>query len=555
MRRVWLALVRLAAPRLRSRWALPLLLATLGFLSNLFVAAYMRQTFDEKDHLQYGVLLAKGVARKFDPQMDSKMPVSWLNAVPTIVHSHLEPIGLPYVGVLLDHRVARCATILATFFFSLVVFSYAQAFYGRRAGLLAQTLFVLSPNINAHGTLTTTDLYGGLAIVCSLYALHRFILNPSLGTAAITALAVALAQLTKFVSLTLFVAVVLVPVAVALHGRWQPQIYKGPRLRQIVALIALTVLFSGVAINLAFLVYRPLQPLSDYQFRSEFFQRVQQIPILRSIPMPLPQPFVQGLDWIEYHEKSGRQSGNVALLGEVRGPELKEKGGFWHYYLVAYVLKTPLGMQILLAAGVGWIFRKRKLNDFLTHEFSLVLVAALIAIPLSLDSGKQIGVRHILPVLAIATIISGAALAPTAITRRRGMAVALGLVWTVVSVGSYYPHLIPYFNEIVLDRKMAYSYLADSNLDWGQNSRAVHRFLDSNPEVALAPKAPTVGRALFPANFVAGVFPTTADHWIRQTRLQPSAHVGYAHLLFDVTQADLDRLEAANSGSRAGGVD
>ena len=29
------------------------------------------------------------------------------------------------------------------------------------------------------------------------------------------------------------------------------------------------------------------------------------------------------------------------------------------------------------------------------------------------------------------------------------------------------PH-IPYFNELLTDRKMAYHLLADSNLDWGQ---------------------------------------------------------------------------------------
>ena len=45
-----------------------------------------------------------------------------------------------------------------------------------------------------------------------------------------------------------------------------------------------------------------------------------------------------------------------------------------------------------------------------------------------------------------------------------------GLVlYLVVSVLSYYPHFIPYFNELVWDRTKAYRILVDSNLGWSQN--------------------------------------------------------------------------------------
>jgi hypothetical protein len=94
--------------------------------------------------------------------------------------------------------------------------------------------------------------------------------------------------------------------------------------------------------------------------------------------------------------------------------------------------------------------------------------------------------------------------------------------------------MIPYFNEIVIDRKMAYRYLADSNLAWGQDEWVVERFLKENPDVILNPMEPVTGRILIDANFPAGVRPKNADHFLRLMGIPPVAHVGYGHLLFVV---------------------
>ena len=53
-------------------------------------------------------------------------------------------------------------------------------------------------------------------------------------------------------------------------------------------------------------------------------------------------------------------------------------------------------------------------------------------------------------------------------------------VWLGASVASYYPNMIPYMNEWVHDRRLSYRILADSNLDWGQDT-AVAEFLRKNP--------------------------------------------------------------------------
>jgi len=96
--------------------------------------------------------------------------------------------------------------------------------------------------------------------------------------------------------------------------------------------------------------------------------------------------------------------------------------------------------------------------------------------------------------------------------------------------------MIPYFNEIVTDRRLAYRFLADSNLDWGQDAWIVDSFLKSNPDVRLDPDHRVTGRVLVRANLMAGAFPRKADYFVRVEGLKPVAHVGYAHLLFVIPE-------------------
>jgi hypothetical protein len=222
-------------------------------------------------------------------------------------------------------------------------------------------------------------------------------------------------------------------------------------------------------------------------------------------------------------------------LGQVRGPELARSDGFYAYYLVAYLFKEPLGMQLLLLLGLVWIVRRRPLRDFLREEWLLLLTAVTFLFVLSFFSNTQVGIRHILPVLAIFVIVSGAAFRDWCQSGWRYRALLCGcLLWAAVSVGSYFPDMIPYFNELHADRKTTYKILSDSNLDWDQDAWEVGDFLKKNPDVVLDPPAPVAGRILVGGNLLAGVCPRSADYWVRTNALHPIAQVGYAHFLFYV---------------------
>jgi 4-amino-4-deoxy-L-arabinose transferase-like glycosyltransferase len=519
-----------------NRCRVPLALALLGAVINIIVAVYMAPTIDEPMHISYAGMILKGKPDRPTVYYDSKVPISVLNALPRAAgvffrdhHTHPR-----LAGILLYLPITRYATIAASFCLCLLVFAYADALFGRAAALFAQLIYVIEPNLIAHGTLSTTDLYIAAAAVLFLYCLRSFLLEPSVRNAALTAFALALAQLTKFIGVYLYFALAIVLIAVKLCERFAPG--KPSRIppQRIALLLALNAAFLIALLNIGYTFDRTFTPLAGYRFRTPAFEKLQQIPVLRSIPVPVPYPVLQGMDWINYDNSTARAFGNVCLLNQVRGPTLPHHGGFLDYYLVAYALKEPLGFQLILLLSLTCIFRKRRFVELLPNEGLLLISAVVILVPLSLGN-TQIGIRHMLPVLAFFTILSGAAFQGwRTFTRRRRFLLGGCLLYAAISVASYFPHMIPYFNEIVYNRRFAYLYLAASNLDYGQAQWVANRFLKANPDVIFDPQQPVSGRFLLSGSILAGHWPTNADNFARVQGLKPVAQVGYAYFLFDV---------------------
>ena len=515
--------------------ALPLGIALLGLGLNLTVAFRTGRTTDEAAHLAYGDSILRGSAARPNLFFSSKMPVTALNSAPRMAAAFLGRHGLPasLAERLQDVRVARLPTVAAAFCLCLLIYFFAESLYGRVAGLFAELLFVLSPNLMAHSTVATTDLYVTLATVAFLYSLRRFLLVPTTANALLVASILGAAQLTKFSAAYLYPVLAAVLFSMWLFSRSSRGAgYRFP-LRQTAVLLGLTAVCFVVFVNAGFVFDRPFTPLAQYRFTTPAFQALQRVPVLRSIPLPLPYAYLDGFDATSYDNTHAVTFGNIMLLGEVRGVQLARSEGFPAYYLAAYALKEPIGMQVLLLVGMVWVIRRRKLADFLLAEWPLAATAAVLLAAFSFFSNTQVGIRHILPVLAIFTIVSGAAFAGffEASARRR---LLLGgcLLYAAVSVASYFPDMIPYFNEIVFDRKMAYRYLADSNLDWKQDRDQVAAFIAKNPAVALDPEQPVTGWVLVRANLMAGIEPKKADYWLRGRGLKPVGQVDYAHLLF-----------------------
>jgi len=282
---------------------------------------------------------------------------------------------------------------------------------------------------------------------------------------------------------------------------------------------------------------QPTQALEHASVRQ--YCKALRMPVLRNALVPLPYPFLQGLDMMKYSDDMGITYGNIYLLGQLRSVHDPQFHNFKSYYAVALFFKEPIALQILFFLGLIWICQNRGREGFLAGEGLLLAAAATLVVWESFFRKSQIGIRNILPALAVDIVIAGAGFSSIAsLSRTKKIVLGLLLLWLSLSTLSYYPHMIPYMNEWVFDRRLSYKILADSNLDWGQNSRLVEEFLKKNPDVILNPDTPISGRVLVRANRLVGIYP---DHkpmlWL--SRYRPVTHIGYAHLLFVVPANDI----------------
>jgi hypothetical protein len=512
-------------------------LLTLSATLDGIVAVKASSTTDEAHHLLYGGHILHYEPDRLIDFCDSQMPISALNAAPQVIAPHLEqyPLLRPLGTLLARPKLTRVPTILASLVLCMLVFLWANDLYGESAAIAACLLCVLSPNLMAHGTLATTDMYHAVGVVGALYFLRRYLLQPTMGNAVWAALALGVAQITKSFALVLY-AIAVVAIALALVRKASPALTaKRAALFAVIAALCLL-----AVLNLAFCFDRTFMPLSAYHFETASAQRLlQQVPLLTRVTVPFPYPFLQGLDLMKYGEETGSSLGNIYLLGELRDPASPDFHGFKSYYAVALFYKEPIALVILFFCGLVWIARRRSFTELIAGEGLLLAEAVILFVWLSFFSKAQIGIRHLLPALAIEPIIAGAAFTHFASKSKPQKTLLYVLVlWLAGSVASYYPQMIPYMNEWVHDRSKAYKILADSNLDWGQEDGIVNDFLRKNSDVVLDPPRHVSGRILVRVNRLTGVDRWTPSAAYLDKQYRPSAMVGYAHFLFDVPAKD-----------------
>jgi hypothetical protein len=152
--------------------------------------------------------------------------------------------------------------------------------------------------------------------------------------------------------------------------------------------------------------------------------------------------------------------------------------GWWYYFPATFVLKTPVALLALLALPL-WgrrdeDERRRSLGPFLWVPVALYAAVAL--------AGRMnIGHRHLLPIYPF-LFVAAAAAGARALEAGRGRRVAVAVLglWYAVSVVSVHPHYLGYFNEVVGGPSRGWRYLADSNVDWGQDLKALKKWTDAH---------------------------------------------------------------------------
>jgi hypothetical protein len=410
---------------------------------------------------------------------------------------------------------------------------------GWGGGLLALALYVLDPNVVAHGSLVTTDMAVATFGLLTFFLLYRHQRRPNRLWLAGAGLALGLALASKVSAVLLPALVGVILVVRGGHRVWRRSI--GNWL--VIAAIAFGVLWAVYGFEL-----RALPWLSD------------------SLPIPAAT-HLEIYRSLQAHYRLGHPA---FLAGQ------NSDLGWWFYFPLAFVIKTPLPTLILLGAALIAFSRRRQPLD-----------AALLLFPpfyllTSLFSSVNIGYRHLLPILPFFYVLIGSQLG----SREYGVGsthhtlaerftfhalrftfYAL-LLWLAAGTARVYPYPLTFFNELAGGPGGGYRWLVDSNLDWGQNlwqlrdwmrSEGVDRvyyshFSPARPEVygvaadwlppdpravPLAPFDPAPGVYAIGATTLQGVYTPDVNTlaWFRAH--EPIARLGHALFIYEVPPREI----------------
>jgi hypothetical protein len=370
--------------------------------------------------------------------------------------------------ILFSTRVMMIVLALAL---GILIFAFARSLFGPRAGVIAVALYTLEPTVLAHGRLVHTDLPSAFAFLLFFFVLRIYLKAKTTRNALLLGLASGVALLTKFSM------IVLLPVlaCLAVGG-----IVFAPRLgltrKRLLLHAGIVLCLVLLMINAAYRFQRPPIVRGDVQWvqaRSpQTFDRW--MTFFRVGSKVVPTYYLFGQYNVVIHNRDGHAA---SLLGQYSNQ------GWWYYFPVAFALKTSLPFLMITLAALAWaLWRLWRKKD--TRMLWLLIPIGVYS-ALSMTGHINIGIRHFLPVYPFLFTAAGAlldSLLGLRNARRLGLAMAVvSLVWISAEAFRAYPDYIPYMNQLA-SAHPHWWYLSDSNVEWGDDGRALAEYLHARGE-------------------------------------------------------------------------
>jgi hypothetical protein len=330
-----------------------------------------------------------------------------------------------------------------------VVYRWSQHAFGKTATVCAVGLFTFLPTILADAGLATTDMALGATVGAAFLSAVLWAERPTYLRSAQLGFFAALACLSKFTALGYVPAAVCLALAAYLAVSW-------PGWRRLLRLSMRRVPTLAFASVVAFLTI-----WAGYWFHVGW-QRLPYTHHARLIPAP---EFLDGIREALFHNNTGHAS---FLLGQI------STTGWWYYFPVALLVKTPTAVLILVALGMYVCCKKWR-----SPLYWLPVAFCTGILVLAMRGHIDIGIRHIEPIYIGISILAAVGLAKLlewgADNTRWSFVAGALVLWTVISTGAHHPDYISYFNESAIMGPE--NILVDSNYDWGQDLRALSRRL------------------------------------------------------------------------------
>ncbi|MBV9743772.1 MAG: glycosyltransferase family 39 protein [Acidobacteriia bacterium] len=369
---------------------------------------------------------------------------------------------------------ARSMNMLLSGLFLFAVAWLARRTFGSVAALLAVTLCAFDPNLIAHARYVTTDFPVTVFLFLTALLWMEYLTSCRLRDLILASVALALALATKFSAFLLLPSMAILYVI-----RWRQMPSEFPLRRAATAcaflaatsLVVVSLLYGQETLD-SFSAETPA--LADVVERGNPTGEVLYT-LGRWFHLPA-HPFLTGLAEVAAHNHEGHAS---YLLG------MHSDQGWWYYFPVVFAVKSTItaliAIVLLLAGGVAGRKRWRQIPFF----WYGLLIPPLVYFVLSMTSGIDIGVRHILPVypflyLGVAVLLSRA-IKSQASGRRWARLAMVGLACLQIAECAWIaPDYLAFFNALVGGPGNGPRYLVDSNIDWGQDVKKLKKWLKAH---------------------------------------------------------------------------
>ena len=350
-----------------------------------------------------------------------------------------------------------------------IVWYWTRRVFGDWTAVAAVGLFTTLPPILGHAGLATTDLPIAATFTVALFAFTTWLERPTIVQSLVLGMTVGLAILCKFSALLFLPAC---GVAVLLCWLFTSGVNIPERRQDIMFRLKLLGLAALICAGAVLACYRfSSHPVTahdqrPHQFLDHLFGQREgrwhdlAYDVAETVPVPVPE-FFHGITQVRGRVTS---STGMYLLGQVG------TGGWWYFFPVALIVKTPIPFLILMVVGALGVIRRWKRKR---HEWQVLvpLASALALLLVCIPTKFNIGLRHILPIYPLLSMLAGFGITELwcgARARSLGRILAGGLAaWLLVSSAIAHPDYLAYFNEFAGSHPERI--LVDSDLDWGQD--------------------------------------------------------------------------------------
>jgi 4-amino-4-deoxy-L-arabinose transferase-like glycosyltransferase len=467
------------------RWLVPLILIWVAGMG-LFQAWHQTLTSDEAIHTSSAYLAITRGEHRFDSEhpflfkyftalpflvYHTNLPTNdqelWNAAEPTLYDSWLEAriwadrwVYESGNNVKAMQMLMRIPGITVMVLLCWFIWWLAKRWYDEKIALWALFFAAFNVSILAHGYMTNTDVPLAFTYLLAMWRMGEYGLKPTRANAGWVGLTIAIAMLTKFSALALIPAffIWLVGVAVVRKVRWHHVILD--------ALIVLAILYCLTWV--VYFFHSPMHLLpGDVQSAQNGLAKLyggRQVTSVETflyvLPKILPSAYLKGLLMTLGGGLSGRPT---FILGHTYG------AGVWFYFPALFLLKNQLITIFLGAVALGMaIPRMLKPKQWSTYTWVFTVVGGIFLI-LALKSKLNLGIRHIMPLMPIFSIILAAVVVRFNSLFRQPYLIGAIILAAVLPVLVQGGNLLGFGNVLAGAPQDRSHYFVDSNLDWGQS--------------------------------------------------------------------------------------